>query len=133
MQTSAPVAPAAEDDASEDVGPVVRLRSEADVDELLDACKGQRRKCVINVSTSSCGPCKFLLPTLEKYAEEHLKRASFGKIISDENDELKKLVTSWGVSQVPCYRFYDENGALYKQFTTGDPKKLGSALYLFLS
>jgi hypothetical protein len=35
--------------------------------------------------------------------------------------------------QVPSYRMYNKAGKLQKEFTTGDVKKLKTALYLFLS
>lgn len=112
---------------------VVQLTSEKEVNELLERCKRDGRKCVVNVSTSSCGPCKFLLPTFEKYAEEHRSTATFAKLVSDQNEELGAVASSWKVLQVPTYRMYDEKGEVSKQFTTGDPKKLGSSLYLFLA
>ena len=112
---------------------VVQLRSESEVYELLESCKKQKRKCLINVSTSTCGPCLLLTPTFEKYAAEHAKKATFAKFFSDESEDLGKVASSWKVFQVPTYRLYDENGEVFKQFTTGDPKKLGSSLYLFLT
>ena len=118
----------------ESKGAVIQLTSVRDVEDLLEACKSERKKCIINVSTTSCGPCKLLLPTLEKYAEEHGgETATFAKFFSDDNEELRKVASSWKVFQVPTYRMYNEAGELHKQFTTGDPKKLGSSLYLFLT
>jgi thioredoxin-like negative regulator of GroEL len=118
---------------AEDGGAVVRLTSEREVTELLAKCKTEKKKCVVNVSTTSCGPCKFLLPTFEKYAEENQKTTTFAKLFIDDNDETKAVASSWRVMQVPTYRLLDEVGEVHKQFTTGDPKKLGSALYLFLT
>lgn len=112
---------------------VVRLTSEKEVRELLEGCKREGRKCVVNVSTSSCGPCQFLWPTFEKYAEKHRSTATFAKLVSDQNEELGAVASSWKVLQVPAYRMYDERGEVSKQFTTGDPKKLGTCLYLFLA
>ena len=91
------------------------IGSQDELDELLESSKG--KKVVLNVSSSKCGPCKLLMPTLQKYADEH------------GGDKCKE----WKIQGVPTYRMYDEKGECTKMFTTGLPDKLGSALYLFLT
>ena len=97
---------------------------------------GRRRSCRCcprrRVSSSKCGPCKLLLPTLQAYAEKY-PDVSFARFYFDADDSLRELVKQWSVQGVPSYRLYDEQGEMTKQFATGTPTKLGNTLYLFLS
>lgn len=108
------------------------LRTAEELDALLERCKAEKRKCVVNVSSSKCGPCKLLLPTLEAYGEKY-PGCSFARFYFDLDDSLQARMKEWGVQGVPTYRMYEPNGELKSQFTTGVPTKLGSTLYLFLS
>lgn len=111
---------------------VLMLRTAEELDALLERCKAEKRKCVVNVSSSKCGPCKLLLPTLEAYGEKY-PDCSFARFYFDLDDSLQARMKEWGVQGVPTYRMYEPNGELKSQFTTGVPTKLGSTLYLFLS
>ena len=99
---------------------------------LLGMAKAEKRRCVLNVGGSKCGPCKLLLPTLQAYAEKY-PDVSFARFYFDADDSLRELVKQWSVQGVPSYRLYDEQGEMTKQFATGTPTKLGNTLYLFLS
>ena len=51
--------------AADDKG-VIMLNSTDELEALLATAKAEKRKCVLNVSSSKCGPCKLLLPTLQE-------------------------------------------------------------------
>ena len=107
------------------------LGSREALDALLESNKG--KKVVLNVSSSKCGPCKLLMPTLQKYADEHGgDKCTFAKFNFDEDKSLQEAVKEWKIQGVPTYRLYEPSGELKNQFATGQPQKLGSALYLFL-
>jgi thiol-disulfide isomerase/thioredoxin len=108
------------------------IGSRDELEKLLESSKG--KKVVLNVSSSKCGPCKLLMPTLQKYADEHGgDKCTFAKFNFDEDKSLQEAVKEWKIQGVPTYMMYDENGECTKMFTTGLPDKLGSALYLFLT
>ena len=107
------------------------LGSREALDALLESSKG--KKVVLNVSSSKCGPCKLLMPTLQKYADEHGDKCTFAKFNFDEDKSLQDAVKEWKIQGVPTYRLYNEKGECTKMLTTGLPDKLGSALYLFLT
>ena len=117
--------------AADDKG-VTMLNTTDELESLLATAKAEKRKVVLNVSSSKCGPCKLLLPTLQAYAEKYLE-VSFARFYFDSDDSLRELVKEWSVQGVPSYRLYDEKGEMTKQFATGTPTKLGNTLYLFLS
>ena len=117
--------------AADDKG-VTMLNSTDELEALLATAKAEKRKCVLNVSSSKCGPCKLLLPTLQAYAEKY-PDVFFARFYFDSDDSLRELVKEWSVQGVPSYRLYDEKGQMTKQFATGTPTKLGNTLYLFLS
>ena len=117
--------------AADDKG-VTMLSTTDELELLLATAKAEKRKCVLNVSSSKCGPCKLLLPTLQAYAEKY-PDVSFARFYFDADDSLRELVKQWSVQGVPSYRLYDEQGEMTKQFATGTPTKLGNTLYLFLS
>jgi len=111
---------------------VQMIGSKDELEKLLESSKG--KKVVLNVSSSKCGPCKLLMPTLQKYADEHGgDKCTFAKFNFDEDKSLQEAVKEWKIQGVPTYRMYDEKGECTKMFTTGLPDKLGSALYLFLT
>ncbi|EEH52113.1 uncharacterized protein MICPUCDRAFT_53709 [Micromonas pusilla CCMP1545] len=112
---------------------VVHVETATELEDIIASCAREKRKCVVNVSTSKCGPCKMLLPTLEKYAREHGDSATFVKFHSDEGEDLKRVASEWAVQQVPTYRLIREDGETHAQFTTGKPDSLGGKLYLFLT
>ena len=107
------------------------LGSREALDALLESNKG--KKVVLNVSSSKCGPCKLLMPTLQKHGDEHGDKCTFAKFNFDEDKSLQDAVKEWKIQGVPTYRLYNEKGECTKMLTTGLPDKLGSALYLFLT
>lgn len=117
--------------ATDDKG-VTMLNTTDELESMLATAKAEKRKFVLNVSSSKCGPCKLLLPTLQAYAEKY-PDVSFARFYFDSDDSLRELVKEWSVQGVPSYRLYDEKGEMTKQFATGTPTKLGNTLYLFLS
>lgn len=111
---------------------VTMLTTKDELTAFLRAAADGKRKCVLNISSSKCGPCKLLLPTLIAYAEK-FPNARFARFYFDKDDSLRDIVNTWAVQGVPSYRLYDEQGEMTKQFATGTPTKLGNSLYLFLS
>ena len=122
---------AASDDGNERESAVLMLNNAEELEALLARCKEEKRKCVINVSSSKCGPCKLLLPTLEAYGEKY-PACAFARFYFDKDESLQTVMKGWKVQGVPTYRLYEPSGELKNQFATGQPQKLGSALYLFL-
>ncbi len=111
---------------------VTMIRTKDELLAVLQQASDGKQKCVLNISSSKCGPCKLLLPTLHAYAEK-FPSVTFARFYFDMDDSLRELVKEWSVQGVPSYRLYDEKGEMQKQFATGTPTKLGNTLYLFLS
>lgn len=61
--------------------------------------------CVIDFYAVWCGPCRKLLPTIEKLAEEYDGRVSFYKV---DTDVEQKLATILKVRNIPTVYFLEE-------------------------
>ena len=109
----------------------MHVETATELEDIIASCAREKRKCVVNVSTSKCGPCKLLLPTLEAYGEKY-PACAFARFYFDKDESLQTVMKGWKVQGVPTYRLYEPSGELKNQFATGQPQKLGSALYLFL-
>lgn len=68
---------------------------------------------VVDLWGPQCGPCKALMPHVEKLAEEYAGRVKFCKLNVAEN---RRLVISLKVMSVPTFLFY-RGGELVEKLT----------------
>ncbi|XP_002971310.2 thioredoxin isoform X1 [Selaginella moellendorffii] len=65
---------------------------------------------VLDISTKTCGPCKFIFPKLVKLSEDY-PDAVFLKINGDYDSETRALMRKWKIRAVPTFRFF-KNGEM---------------------
>jgi len=58
-----------------------------------------------------CGPCKMMMPVVEKLAEKYDGRVKVGKVNSDEQQEL---ASAFNVMSIPSF-FFIKNGKVVDQ------------------
>lgn len=58
-----------------------------------------------------CGPCRMLMPTVKKLAEEANGKYAVAKINVDENEEL---TASFGISSIPTLLFFHKGELVEK-------------------
>jgi thioredoxin 1 len=69
--------------------------------EHLEQILNENSAVVMDFYADWCGPCKQLIPTLEKVSEEQ-KNVVFCKINVDQNEELSK---SYGIRSIPTLKY----------------------------
>uniref|UniRef100_A0A0C9RGU1 TSA: Wollemia nobilis Ref_Wollemi_Transcript_25504_985 transcribed RNA sequence n=1 Tax=Wollemia nobilis TaxID=56998 RepID=A0A0C9RGU1_9CONI len=67
---------------------------------------------VVNVSTTTCGPCKLIYPKVVKMSIEY-PDTLFYKINGDKSSSSRALMRKWGVRAVPNFRFYKRGELLH--------------------
>ncbi|CAI7750575.1 unnamed protein product [Closterium sp. NIES-53] len=85
---------------------------------------------VLDISTRTCGPCKFIFPKVVELSLEH-PNAVFLKINGDHDDATKALMREWGVRAVPNFRFF-RGGELVHSHTGAKIEDLKDNLAKFL-
>lgn len=60
---------------------------------------------VVDVSTTTCGPCKLIYPKVVNMSIEY-PDTLFYKINGDKSSSTRALMRKWGVRAVPNFRFY---------------------------
>ena len=58
---------------------------------------------VVDFYADWCGPCKMMLPIVEKLAEEFAGRVKIGKVNTD-NDEA--IAMNYRIMSIPCFLFF---------------------------
>ncbi|GJP79347.1 hypothetical protein CLOP_g9590 [Closterium sp. NIES-67] len=85
---------------------------------------------VLDISTRTCGPCKFIYPKVVELSLQH-PTAVFLKINGDHDDGTKALMREWGVRAVPNFRFF-RGGELVHSHTGAKIEDLKDNLAKFL-
>ncbi|KAJ7295352.1 hypothetical protein O6H91_Y195400 [Diphasiastrum complanatum] len=77
---------------------------------------------VLDISTKTCGPCKFIYPKVVKLSIDY-PDAIFLKINGDHNSSTRALMKKWGIRAVPNFRFF-RNGKLIHSHTGANEDEL---------
>lgn len=85
---------------------------------------------VLDISTKTCGPCKFIYPKVVEMSLEH-PNVVFLKINGDTDDGTKAMMREWGVRAVPAFHFF-RNGELVHKHTGAKIEDLKDNLAKFL-
>lgn len=99
-------------EGEEDVGPVLDVHSEEELDELV----AMGDEVIVKLSFTWCRPCKAFWPKYQKYAHVY-NNTRFVRIVGNENDSCKRyaqVVLSAKIS--PMFAAYS-NGQLVKTWT----------------
>lgn len=72
------------------------------------ALLGEGKPLVVDCWAPWCGPCKMMLPVIEKLANEYEPRVQIGKLNVDENDMVTE---QYGIMTLPTMLFF-RNGEL---------------------
>jgi thioredoxin 1 len=86
--------------------------------EQLEQILSENSAVVLDFYAEWCGPCKQLMPIIEKVSEDH-KKVAFCKINVDQNEELSK---SYGVRSIPTLK-YLKKGEVVKTMIGVQPVK----------
>jgi thioredoxin 1 len=88
--------------------------------EHLEQILSENSAVVMDFYADWCGPCKQLMPTLEKVSEdEKYKDVVFCKINVDQNEDLSK---SYGIKSIPTIK-YIKKGEVVKTTLGVQPAK----------
>lgn len=91
---------------SDSNGNVVEFQSEEEFNKILT--EAGDKLVVVDVSTTTCGPCKMIFPKLVEMSLEY-PDAVFLKINGNVSSDTRTLMKKWGVRAVPNFRFF-KNG-----------------------
>lgn len=81
------------------------IHSRADLESFLGAT-GPKELAVVDVSLTDAAPCVHIFPAVLALARSFKGFAAFARLLGDENEELKGLITELNVKQVPTFLFY---------------------------
>ncbi|CAI5532251.1 unnamed protein product [Closterium sp. Naga37s-1] len=109
-------------------GNVVEITSREEFND--QVAKAGDKLVVLDISTRTCGPCKFIFPKVVELSLEH-PNAVFLKINGDHDDSTKALMREWGVRAVPNFRFF-RGGELVHSHTGAKIEDLKDNLAKFL-
>jgi len=88
---------------SDSNGNVVEFQSEEEFNRILT--EAGDKLVVVDVSTTTCGPCKMIFPKLVEMSLQY-PDAVFLKINGNVNNDTRTLMRKWGVRAVPNFRFF---------------------------
>jgi thioredoxin 1 len=72
------------------------------IEELKNLQK-ENKKIIVDFSASWCGPCKMLLPTMEKISDE----MTDVEVVKIDVDEQSEFITEYGIRGVPTVIIYN--------------------------
>jgi len=72
------------------------------IEELKNLQK-ENKKIIVDFSASWCGPCKILLPTLEKISDE----MTDVEVVKIDVDEQSEFISEYGIRGVPTVIIYN--------------------------
>lgn len=84
---------------------VAELRGEEDVRMFVES-QPDGVLTVIDVSTSSAGPCIRVFPAVLALARSFKGFAAFGRVLADASDEGRAMLRDFGVVEVPTFLFF---------------------------
>lgn len=92
-------------------GQVVTVATVEELDRRIAEAGSQL--CVVDISTTWCGPCKVIYPKLVELAEE-LPQVVFLKINGDTSKDTAQRMKEWSVKSVPEFRFFREGKQIHQ-------------------
>jgi len=74
-------------------------------DETFEQAVASHRALVVDCWAPWCGPCRILSPTVETLAKDYRGRITFGKLNTDENQEVPMR---YGIMSIPTLLFFKD-------------------------
>ncbi|MDI9358143.1 MAG: thioredoxin [Phycisphaerales bacterium] len=74
--------------------------------------------CVVDFWASWCGPCRLMLPILDRLSEQYDGKVKIGKLNVDDNPEFS---VEYGVTSLPTIIFF-KNGKVVERFVGAMPQ-----------
>jgi len=81
------------------------IRSSADLQDFL-AAQDDNVLSVVDVSLTDAAPCVHIFPAVLALARNFVGYAAFARLMGDENEETRALMSELGVIQVPSFLFF---------------------------
>lgn len=72
-----------------------------------------------------CGPCKMMLPVLEKVSQQYADKVKFTKINVDENPDISQKL---GIVSIPTIVFFKDGKEVDKIIGVMPEKKIGEKI-----
>lgn len=66
-----------------------------------------------------CGPCRMLMPTIEKLSEEYAGKVKIGKV---NTDECQQTAAGYGITSIPTVMLF-QNGEVVDKVVGAPPKE----------
>ena len=103
------------------------LHSRADLEQFL-ASVSPEELAVVNVSLTDAAPCVHIFPAVLALARSFKGFATFARLLSDENEELKSVSAELNVMQVPTFLFYRNGVAVGRHVGSSRGDLIGQIL-----
>ncbi|KAH9299286.1 hypothetical protein KI387_030968, partial [Taxus chinensis] len=91
-------------------GNVIEVQSGEELEKYIEDAGD--KLVVVDISTTTCGPCKLVYPKVVKMSIEY-PDTLFYKINGDKSTSTRDLMRKWGVRAVPNFRFYRRGKLLH--------------------
>lgn len=103
-----------------------KVESEEEFDEHLK--NAGNKLVVVDFTASWCGPCKYIAPHLDTFAQKFASQIVVLKVDVDEQSNLAMF--RYKVSSMPTFMFF-KNGATVERFSGADVEKLEATITKF--
>ncbi|MEW5318821.1 MAG: hypothetical protein WDW38_010008 [Sanguina aurantia] len=85
---------------------ISNIHTKADMEAFVGTAKDDKLLTVVNVSVTSAAPCIRVYPAVLALAKNFAGLAKFARVLGDESDETRELMSELNIIEVPTFIFY---------------------------